>query len=249
MKICALIPTLDNPHTVRAVVEALRALGLPAVVVDDGSGPEGRAACAALARGGLADVVHHPQNRGKGAACRTGFARAQQLGYTHAFQIDADGQHDLAAVPAFVRAAEQHPDALILSYPEYDATAPRHRMVARQITHFWVGLEVGGREVIKDGLIGFRIYPLAAVHKLRGFGTGMEFDVDIAVRLVRQGVTPINLPVKVRYRSKDEGGVSHFRPVRDNLRLAWMHSRLCTLGCMRWTFRRLWPFGRRAARA
>ena len=92
-------------------------------------------------------------------------------------------------------------------------------------------------------------HPLAAVHKLRGFGTGMEFDVDIAVRLVRQGVTPINLPVKVRYRSKDEGGVSHFRPVRDNLRLAWMHSRLCTLGCMRWTFRRLWPFGRRAARA
>ena len=82
MKICALIPTLDNPHTVRSVVEALRTAGLPAVVVDDGSGPEGRAACEALQRDGLADVVHHPENRGKGAACRTGFARATELGYT-----------------------------------------------------------------------------------------------------------------------------------------------------------------------
>jgi hypothetical protein len=83
--------------------------------------------------------------------------------------------------------------------------------------------------------------------KLSGFGTGMEFDVDIAVRLVRAGVEPVNLPVRVRYRGAEDGGVSHFRPVRDNLRLGWLHCRLCTLGCMRWTFRRLW-FGRRTAR-
>jgi len=244
-KICALLPTYDNPRTVRAVVEGLRALELPVVVVDDGSAAEGRAACAALQRDGLADVVHHDHNRGKGAACRTGFRRARELGYTHAFQIDADGQHDLRRVPAFVAAAIEHPDALILSFPEYDDSAPRHRLIARRITHFWVSLEVGGRDVIQDGLIGFRVYPLAAVERLRGFGTGMEFDVDIAVRLVRAGVEPINLPVPVRYRDADEGGVSHFRPVRDNLRLGWMHCKLCTLGCMRWTFRHVWPFGRR----
>ena len=246
IRTCALIPTLDNPQTVRAVVERIRAHGLPVVVVDDGSGRDGRAACEALARDGLADVVHHEQNRGKGAACRTGFARARELGYTHAFQIDADAQHDLGAVPTFVAMAERHPDALVLAYPEYDETAPRARRIARKLTHFWVALEVGGRHVIRDGLIGFRIYPLEAVARLGRFGTGMEFDVDIAVRLVRLGVPAINLPVHVRYRRADEGGISHFRPVRDNLRLACMHSRLCTIGCMRWTLRRLWPFGRRA---
>ncbi|HEB52142.1 MAG TPA: glycosyltransferase family 2 protein [bacterium] len=239
MRICALVPTYDNPATVRAVVSGIRAHDLPVIVVDDGSGEAGRAACAGLARDRLATVVRHDKNRGKGAACRTGFEKAHQLGFTHAFQIDADGQHDLTQIPRFVAAAQRDPDALVLSYPEYDDSAPRERLAARRVTHFWVALEVGGRDRIRDGLIGFRIYPLEAVRALRGFGTGMEFDVDIAVRLVRRGVPPVNLPVRVRYLTAAEGGVSHFRPVRDMLRLSWMHCRLCTVGCIRWTFRRL----------
>lgn len=244
MKICAVIPTLDNPRTVRDVVTTARAHDLPVIVVDDGSGPEGQAACTALQRDGLADVIRHDHNRGKGAACRTGFERARELGFSHAFQIDADGQHEMAAVPRFLAAATNAPASLILAYPEYDQTAPRARLFARKLTHFWVALEVGGRDVIKDGLIGFRIYPLDATARLDGFGDGMEFDVDIAVRLVRAGVATVNLPVPVRYRDAAEGGVSHFRPVRDNLRLGWMHCRLCTIGCMRWTLRHLWPFAR-----
>ena len=63
--------------------------------------------------------------------------------------------------------------------------------------------------------------------------------------LVRSGCDTINLPVKVRYLAREEGGISHFRPLRDNLRFAWMHCRLCTIGCLSWTKRKLWPFGRR----
>ena len=67
----------------------------------------------------------------------------------------------------------------------------------------------------------------------------------LAVELVRRGSPAVNLPVGVRYLSRDEGGVSHFRPFRDNLRFSWMHCKLCTLGCIRWTLRVLWPFSRR----
>jgi hypothetical protein len=53
-----------------------------------------------------------------------------------------------------------------------------------------------------------------------------DFDVEAAVKLVWAGLRPINRPAPVRYLRPDEGGVSHFRYVRDNLLLSWMHSRL-----------------------
>jgi hypothetical protein len=56
----------------------------------------------------------------------------------------------------------------------------------------------------------------------------MEFDIEIAVRLVWAGVPVVNLPVGVRYLSAEDGGVSHFRMVRDNVRITWLHTRLTT---------------------
>ena len=249
MKLVALIPTYDNPRTVRGVVERVREHGLEVIVVDDGSGPDGRDACAALARDGLATVVRRDRNGGKGAACKDGFAKARELGYTHAFQVDADGQHDVAQIPAFAAAAAREPQALVLGYPEYDASAPRSRRFARGLTSFWVALEVGRRGAVRDAMIGFRVYPLDAVLSLPPFGDGMEFDIEVVVQLVRRGTPTVNLPVAVRYLSAEEGGVSHFQPLRDNLRFAWMHSKLCTAGCVQWTLRRLWPFGRDAEAA
>jgi hypothetical protein len=48
----------------------------------------------------------------------------------------------------------------------------------------------------------------------------------------------INLPVRVRYPSAGEGGVSHFRLWRDNLSFFALHSRLCTSGVFDWLLRR-----------
>ena len=116
--------------------------------------------------------------------------------------------------------------------------APRVRRSARAITDFWVGVEVG-KGVIRDAMIGFRVYPLAAVAKLPRIGDRMDFDIEIAVRLVLAGTPTVNLPIAVRYLPAAEGGVSHFRPFRDNLRFCWLHSRLCTAASFRFVFRLL----------
>jgi polyprenyl-phospho-N-acetylgalactosaminyl synthase len=245
MRPCAIVPTYDNGRTVRSVVETIREHDLEVIVVDDGSGTEGREACERIAADGLATVVHMRQNGGKGAACQAGFARARELGFTHALQIDADGQHDIDQIPTFLNAARERPEALILAFPVYDETAPPARKLGRWLTNFWVAVEVGNWRAIRDAMIGFRVYPLAALAKLPAIGNRMEFDIEVAVLLVRSGCDTINLPVKVRYLAREEGGISHFRPLRDNLRFAWMHCRLCTIGCMNWTKRKLWPFGRR----
>jgi glycosyltransferase involved in cell wall biosynthesis len=216
------IPTYDNPDTVRAVVEAVGA-HLPVVLVDDGSGPAGREAVAAIGREGLAEVVHREQNGGKGAGVTTGFERARELGYSHALQVDADGQHELGDIDKFLAAAEAEPEALILGAPVYDESAPRGRLIGRQITRFWTNVETYGR-VIDDPMCGFRVYPLEpAVEVAQRCGKRMDFDIEVAVRLVWAGVPVVNLPTRVRY---PEHGVSHFHMVRDNLRISWMHSKL-----------------------
>jgi glycosyltransferase involved in cell wall biosynthesis len=228
LRIAALVPTYDNPRTVRGVVARIREQLPDVLVVDDGSGEAARTACAELARDGLAQVHHLPRNGGKGAAMKVGFGLLQQQGFTHALQVDADGQHDLAAIPTFVQQARQTPDALVLAYPVYDATVPKLRLMARELTRFWVDVEVGKKGLIRDALIGFRVYPLASTLRIGARGNRMEYEVEIAVRMARAGVPIVNLPVGVRYLRRDEGGVSHFRPFADNLRLSWMHARICT---------------------
>ena len=114
----------------------------------------------------------------------------------------------------------------MLGQPIFDGSAPSVRRRARLISRFWTDIETGGR-VIADPLCGFRVYPLAAVARLGPMGDWMDFDVEIAVRLVWEGCPVVNLPTRVRYLAAEEGGVSHFRMVRDNLRISWCHTRLC----------------------
>ena len=53
-----------------------------------------------------------------------------------------------------------------------------------------------------------------------------DFDPEAAIRLSWRGVKVVNLSAPVRYFSTDEGGVSHFRYLRDNILLTWMYTRL-----------------------
>ena len=114
---CAIVPTFDNPETIRRVVEEIRSQVPDVLVVDDGSAAAGREACYALARAGLARVFRLEKNRGKGAAVQRGLREAATAGFTHAFQIDADGQHDLGEIPRFLAAARESPDCAIFGAP------------------------------------------------------------------------------------------------------------------------------------
>ncbi|HVP66843.1 MAG TPA: glycosyltransferase family 2 protein [Anaeromyxobacteraceae bacterium] len=229
---CAVVPTYDNPRTVGAVVEEL-ARHVPAViVVDDGSGAEGRAAVDDLVSRGLAVLRRHERNRGKGAAVKTALVAARELGFTHALQVDADGQHDLKDVPRFLEAAKAAPGSVVLGEPVFDASVPPARLRGRKVSVFWTTLETGSR-IIRDPLCGFRVYPVEAALRAGARGNRMEFDPEIAVRLAWAGTPVLNLPTRVRYLAPEEGGVSHFRMFRDNAWISWGHTRLCTLAVLR----------------
>jgi glycosyltransferase involved in cell wall biosynthesis len=226
VKPCLAIPIYDHGDTITSVVESLSPLGLPCIVVDDGSHEETRRALAELAdRFDWVTVVHHETNRGRGAALRTAYRTAGRQGFTHVVQLDADGQHDARDVPRFLEAAADQPDALVLGQPIFDDSAPFHRLHGRKLSQGIVWLETWSRSA-RDPLCGFRCIPLAPTLPLlerTNTGDRMEFDPELIIRLMRAGTPVVNVPTRVQYR---EGGISHFRMGEDNLRIAWVYVRL-----------------------
>lgn len=230
--ICAIIPTFDNPKTLRAVVERVRSHIEDILVVDDGSSEEGRRVAETLAREGLCALVRRDENGGKGCAVKEGLAWAKQHGFSHALQIDADLQHDPNDIPALVAASADNPRAFVLAQPVFDESAPRGRLFARKISKFWVAVETMSLRV-GDPLCGFRIYPVDLALEVHARGEAMDFDPEIAVRLVWAGAEVQHVATKVRYVAPEDGGVSHFRNVKDTWLISMAHSRLCLEGMWR----------------
>ena len=234
---CVLIPTYDNPRTIRDVVLAVRSVVPAVVVVDDASAEPNRLEVERLGQEGLALVTHRSVNGGKGAAMKTGFRFALEHGFTHAIQVDADGQHALADVAKFLAISAERPEALVLGQPIFDHTAPRHRMLLRQLTIFWTRREVGS-DAVGDPLCGFRVYPLRQAIETHTIGDRMDFDPEIAVRLAWMGVPIVHVPTRVRYFTRAEGGVTHWRAIEDNWLISKMHTRLMFRRVMHSLFRR-----------
>ncbi|WP_457446732.1 glycosyltransferase family 2 protein [Roseateles sp. P5_E4] len=225
MKVCAVIPVYNHGGTVGGVAAKLREQGLPVLLVDDGSAAATAAQLDALTRQDGIQLLRLPHNQGKGVAVIAGMRLAVEQGYTHGLQIDADGQHDAFDASRFVAAAQAHPEALICGCPIYDASVPRARLYGRYATHIWVWINTLSFSV-RDSMCGFRIYPLATTLPQlahASMGRRMDFDTEIAVRLVWAGVPVINQPTRVHY---PVGGISHFRVWRDNVLISAMHTRL-----------------------
>ena len=223
------IPSYDTGPTVYQTVRAARAVWQPVYVVVDGSRDGTGEGLQAMAAGdpGLR-VWLLPHNQGKGAAVLHGLQQAHAAGFSHALTMDADGQHAPAYISEFMHASMQRPDAMILGRPVFDASAPLLRVRGRRVSNWWTNLETLGAGV-DDSLFGFRVYPIAellAVMQRQRWMRRFDFDTEAVVRLAWRGVKPINRDAPVTYLSAEEGGVSHFRYVRDNALLTWMHTRL-----------------------
>ncbi|MGF6263384.1 glycosyltransferase family 2 protein [Paraburkholderia youngii] len=224
---CIVIPIYNHKDAIGATVANLAVHGLPIFVVDDGSDEPTQQVLAALALqyAQQLTLLRLPENGGKGAAVMAGLRAARAAGYTHALQIDADGQHDATDVPRFLDAARAEPGAVILGRPVYDDSVPKARLYGRYLTHVWVWIETLSL-TIRDSMCGFRLYPLALACELIDsvrLPTRMDFDIEILVRLHWRRAAFRSIPTRVTYAAD---GVSHFDVLWDNVRISRSHTRL-----------------------
>ncbi len=225
-----LIPSYNTGLKLTETVSRALEVWSPVWVVVDGSSDgsdKNLGSLQAAALPGALRILRLPRNSGKGAAILHGTRQAIAEGFTHVLTMDADGQHSSAHVRRFMDISRLNPHALVLGVPQFDEHAPSARVRGRRIANWWARLET--QSDVGDCLFGFRVYPakaLLAVLEETTWARRFDFDPEVAVRLIWRGHEALNVPAPCRYFTREEGGVSHFNYVRDNLLLSWMFLRL-----------------------
>ncbi|MUK77524.1 glycosyltransferase [Aliivibrio fischeri] len=223
---CFLIPCYNHGKTIPAVVDSLMSYGYPMIIVDDGSENETKRILEEVTQNNASiTLITLTENQGKGGAVIAGIEKAYQQSYSHAIQIDADGQHDLEALPKLIAESQEYPTALISGQPIYDESVPKSRLYGRYVTHIWVWIETLSF-AIKDSMCGFRSYPIGPtinVLERAVIGRRMDFDTEIMVRMYWNETDIRFINTRVIY---PEDGISHFDALWDNVKISWMHTKL-----------------------
>jgi len=245
---CVVAPTFNNARTLADILQRVDRLGLPVLVVNDGSTDDTASVLDAWARGktdapqspdhhagSLRVALTHTRNRGKSAALHTGFAHAQSLGFTHALTLDTDGQLDPEDAPRLLDAARENPHALIIGTRDIESPdyPPRSRF-GRRVSNLLIFLEAGVD--VADSQCGYRVYPLAMFVFVHCTAGRFAFESEVIVHAAWEQVPLVEVPVNCRYFPAEKR-VSHFKPIRDSARVLAMHLRLLWLALLPWSGR------------
>lgn len=181
---------------------------MPVLVVDDGSIDGTTASVAGLP----VNLLRHRENRGKGAALRTGFAWALQHGFVGVITLDADGQHEPSAIPLLADTAVRHDwDILLASrFVQFQEMAGLRRHWNR--FGAWCMKKRTGFD-IDDSQSGFRYYSARLLRAVTLVNDGYSLEMEILIKAWKAGLTIGSIPVPARVA--DGRATSHFRPVRD----------------------------------
>lgn len=221
-----LIPNHNHKDAIVALLDRLEPYRLSCLIVDDGSEPATKMLLEEKTKErSWVHLIRRPKQGGKGAAVMTGLRFLFENGFTHALQLDADGQHATEDIPKFIQESESSPEALVLGTPTFGPDVPKMRLIGRQISRFLIWVETLSFD-IDDPLFGFRVYPLKSTIGVLDhctLGRRMDFDPEIAIRLKWSGAPVRNIPSRVLYPT---GGLSNFRMFADNVLMVWLHFRI-----------------------
>ncbi len=211
-----LIPAYNAEPMLGRVLDDVLPLGFPVIVVDDGSNDKtGEVA----ASSGVTILETHEQNRGKGAALKTGFRIAREKRFTHVLTLDADGQHPAESIPDFVMGSEKSPHAILLGNRFGDDTIDAMPKVRRLSNGFSSRLiSLAAQRNASDAQCGMRVYPLSILDRFPLISDGYAMETEVLVKAGRRGFKVENIPIACHY--PDGTTTSGYRAFADSWKIA-----------------------------
>lgn len=216
--VAVVIPALNEALRIRDVVLDARAHCDQVIVVDDGSDDDTVDRIADLG----VTVLRHPHRMGKGAALRSGFAQARDVGAA-VLAVAVHRRHGLRAdAPRLVAAANRHPGCVIVGARlRKRAAQPVYRRIGNDFGDWGIGWGCGFRVV--DSQSGQRLYP-RAVYTLDDVpGEGFVFEAQMLISAARRaGAGVVAVPIETRYAGAGAPELmrkSHFRLFHDLRRI------------------------------
>src|SRR5579871_658031 len=219
LKACVIIPTYNNAATIASVINDVAMYSQDIIVVNDGSTDN---TLQVLEQFSFIQKVSYEKNAGKGFALRKGFETAVNNGYAYAITIDSDGQHFAKDLPAFLNRLETEKNSIIIGERNLNqSNVPGKSSFGNSFSSFWFRIETGIK--MQDTQSGYRLYPLLPLQKIHFITRKYEFEIEVPVRAAWNGVEISSLPVSVYYPPAEER-VSHFRPLKDTIRISILNT-------------------------
>ena len=217
--ITIIIPSLNPDEKLKPLINELYDNGFDdIVIVNDGSAPEYRKYFPDEEKYPFCTLITHRRNRGKGAALKTAFKffREYRDGNAGVITIDADGQHLTNDIVACAKRMLKE-DKVILgcrdfSLPEVPPRSKFGNKSTSLVFRLFCGLK------ISDTQTGLRAIPARYLEEfIKIKGTRYEYETNMLLEFKKQGIDFAEQKIDTVYI--DENKTSHFRPIRDSLRI------------------------------
>lgn len=212
-----LIPAYKPSHDLLVLVDKLlRGYDFRVVVVNDGSGEEFDPIFAALPAG--VDLLSHAENRGKGAALKTGFDFIRKT-YPDSLGVitaDADGQHLPEDIANIARILAEKPDTVILGARHFEGKVPLRSRFGNTMTR--VVFAMTSHRFIHDVQTGLRAIPLRYLEGMLEIeGDRYEYEMNMLFWLTDHHIPSLDVKIQTVYLYNNIN--SHFHPIRDSLKI------------------------------
>jgi len=224
MKLSIIVPVYNEEKTILEILKRLEEISIPKVikeviVVDDGSTDSTRAKLKTVKK---IKIIFHKQNKGKGAAVKTGIKEAKG---DYIIIQDADLEYDPRSIKNLTAQISSKNSVIygtrLNRMPHLDKEEKKHLFILHYFGNRFLSLvtSILYGQWLTDMETCYKLFPKVAVEKMKIKARGFEFEPEITSKLLKLGYKIKEVPIVATPRGYDEG--KKLNTVRDGTKALW----------------------------